>query len=756
MKTTSALKFFAGLPIAFSAAFFSGACAPASVRIDARNAEVVVPSGAPAATRFAGVEMTNILSKVFGREIPLKDEPTGGKYPIILGTNGWSRAAGLAPETLKRDSFCVKICRDRAFIAGCDDPAHDIGRELAKGYLKKAERATLFGVHGFLDRHAGARFYFPGELGTVVPRSSALELPLCGYSVTPRFSTRDCYLDGAGPYPGIDPDDAAAQRRAKARYRLLLREETERIRCCHGQNRFKIAERFSESHPEYFQLRKDGTRCTGTKFAMNWMGRQLCHTSKVWDIFRDETLDRIRKGEKYVDVMPQDGMSPCWCDTCQKTFNTTNFTLASGYATELVWSNTVSVAKAVSAAGLEGGVSQMAYGTYRDIPSVDIPENVKVVLAVGGPWAESRPDIRDRQIDFIRIWAEKLGRPVSWIWTYPMKNYGRLQAPDVPQVAPRAFAKFYTLAEPYVDGSFVESNVGETLVQNYLNFYVFSKFAWDGRIDIDAVLSEHHRLMFGAGAAPMSAFFEALERKWIGEVAVPSLIGETEIGPMLYGPSESDLWEKIYSRAFIDELEGHLRSASSAVAAGSLEARRVAWIKSELFDRLASRSKAYLDAISVDVEKSRRAADGNAVVLADSGDGWKGWPAPKSAVCADGSLKIVSAGRKYIGFPLKGKAALKPDTVYRLSYFVKTEGLKPQKKGGGACMEVEQYGTAYSAIRLPKKDYIAGTRDWIHQSMEFKTNADPAKEGYRAMLWIRVLNSEGTVWFDGVRLEEKK
>ena len=45
----------------------------------------------------------------------------------------------------------------------------------------------------------------------------------------------------------------------------------------------------------------------------------------------------------------------------------------------------------------------------------------------------------------------------------------------------------YTLAEPYIDGSFVESNVGETLVQNYLNFYVFSKLAWDGKIDVEAV-----------------------------------------------------------------------------------------------------------------------------------------------------------------------------------------------------------------------------------------------------------------------------
>lgn len=742
-----------------TAALLHGDCAaaiktPDTIGINAGNAEVIVPHGAPAATRFAGIEMTNLLSRVFGTDVPLLTTPTKGKYPIILGTNEFSRAAGLAPEKLKRDSFCVKIGKDGAFIAGCDDPKHDIEKEMAAGRLRKAERATLFGVYGFLDRHAGVRFYFPGELGTAVPKATSLNLEPVTYSVTPRFSTRDCYLKGAGPYPGIAPGDAAAQRRAKARYGLLLREETERIGCCHGQNGFRIAERFSESHPEYFQLRKNGTRCVGTKFAKNWMGRQLCHTSKVWDIFRRETVERVRKGQKYVDVMPQDGMSPCWCDTCQKTFNTTNFSLSSGYATELIWSNTVSVAKAVTAAGLDGGVSQMAYGTYRTIPSVEIPENVKVVLAVGGPWSESHPEIRDKQIDFVRIWAEKLKRPVSWIWTYPMKNYGRLQTPDVPQVAPRAFAKFYTLAEPYIDGSFVESNVGETLIQNYLNFYVYSKIAWDGKIDIDAVLSEHHRVMFGAGAEAMSAFFEALEEKWIGEVAVPSLIGETEIGPMLYGPNEEELWEKIYNEAFIARIEGYLKTAASAVAPGSIEARRVAWIKSELFDRLAARSRKHRAAMSVDVERARRAANPDAVVLVDSDKGWKGWSTSKDMVCSDGSLRVTSQKNKYIGFRLTGKAALKPNTSYRLSYFLKTENLKNQTRNGGACMEVEQFGTAYSADRVPKSKCWNGTRDWIHQSLEFRTNGDPAKDGYRASLWLRIFNSEGTAWFDGVRLEE--
>ena len=732
-------------------------CALGRAHLQSGNLEVVVAPDAPAATRFAASELTNYLARVFEAPVPLVTAPAEGRYSIFLGTNAWSVAAGLSPERLKRDSYCVKVEAHRAFIAGCDDPRHDLVRQIASGHVAHFERATLFGVYGFLDRHVGVRFYFPGELGTVVPKAAGLDIPECRYDVTPRFSTRDCYLGGAGPYPGVDPTDKKAQWQAKAVYSLLLREETDRIRCCHGQNAFRIAERFSETHPEYFQLKKDGKRCVGTKFTHNWMGRQLCHTSKVWDLFRRETVERVRKGERYVDIMPQDGMSPCWCDECQRTFATTNFSLASGYATELIWSNTVMVAKAITAAGLKGGVSQMAYGTYRNIPSVDIPENVKVVLAVGGPWAESHPDIRDKQIDFIRVWAQKLGRPVSWIWTYPMKNYGRLQTPDVPQVAPRAYAKFYTLAEPYIDGSFVESNVGETLVQNYLNFYVFSKLAWDGKIDVESVLAEHHRLMFGAGAASMAKFFDAIERKWIGEIAVPSLIGETEIGPMLYGPTEKELWEKIYTAAFLRELEGFLDAAARAVDPGSIEARRVAWIRQELYDRVATRANDYFKAISPAAERARRAAAKDAKVLVDTDrSGWKGWGISKDAVKDGTALKVTSTEKnRYVGFPLKGETALKPNTRYRLSYFVKTENLKRLGSGGGACMEVEQFGAKYTAKRKPEGNYWHDAMDWIHQSMEFTTNDDVVKHpGYKASLWLRIFNCTGSAWFDGVRLEE--
>lgn len=561
-----------------------------AVTVSFTDAEILVASNASKVVLYAAREMQESFKRMSGVDVPLVTKPTKGRYAFCLGTNIWSVKAGLHPEKLKRDSYCVRIGRKAACIAGCDAPGEDpaAGEGGRWGYW---ERATLFGVYGFLERHAGVRFYFPGELGTAVPTADKLTLAIGTYNVTPRFPERDCYINGAGPY--LRGWSKEKSRLPKWRYKLMLRESTARISCCHGQNKFKIAERFSESNPEYFQLRKNGTRCTGTVFKANWMGRHLCHTSPVWDIFRIETLERIRKGAKCVDIMPQDALQACWCAECQRVYNTTNFALASGFASELIWAKTAEVANAITAAGLDGCVSQMAYGPCRNIPSCEIPKNVKVVLAVGGPWALSRPQILDKQIEFLRAWSEKLGARASWVWTYPMKNYGRLQAVDVPQVAPRAFAHFFERAAPYVDGSFVESNEGETLVQNYLNFYVFSKFAWDGKIDVEAVLSEHHRLMFGKGAREMAEFFDTLEHIWITKMALPSLIPETEIGPYLYGPKKEKIWTEIYTPAVVAGLRANLEAAAAAVEPESIEARRIAWIRNELFDDFEKQSQKF-------------------------------------------------------------------------------------------------------------------------------------------------------------------
>ena len=568
---------------------------PAVTVLRPGRVQVVIDEESPGTVRFAAAETTNFLSRVLGADIPIVNEPCVGNVSIVLGVGKLSRAAGIDVSGFMQDEFRIRSDGTHIYIAGHDDNI-DLEERIANGWNDaKFNCGTLYGVYDFLERFAGIRFYFPGKYGTVVPTKESVTVR-GDFRVRPDFTVRDCFISEAGLWPE-DGGDALSKREVdglRLLYRLRLREREFGLVCAHGQNRFRIAERFSDSNPEYFQLRQDGTRCTGTDFEQEWQGRQLCHTSPVWDIIRNESVMRVRNGEALIDIMPQDALQACWCANCQKAYTTNDFSLCSGFASELIWSNTVSVADAITKAGLTGSVAQAAYGPYRDVPSVRIPENIDVLLTVGGPWSESHPEIRDLQVDFVRRWHDKIGRKVKWLWTYPMKNYGRLMAHDIPQHAPHAYISFYSRVAPYVEGSFVESNCasGERLhiLHNYINFYVFSKFAWNHDIDLDAVLDEHYKLMFGAGAKDMEAFFDALEKIWIGKVAIPSVIGETEFGPIMYrGPDQNDLKRNIYTPAVVAMLQQCLTRAEMKAKSDILSLQRIKWIKRNFYEPLKAR-----------------------------------------------------------------------------------------------------------------------------------------------------------------------
>ena len=55
-----------------------------------------------------------------------------------------------------------------------------------------------------------------------------------------------------------------------------------------------------------------------------------------------------------------------------------------------------------------------------------------------------------------------------------------------------------------------------------------SKILWDSERDPEALVNEHHKMMFGPAAAPMTAFFDRVEELWCGKIA--GRIVETPLG----------------------------------------------------------------------------------------------------------------------------------------------------------------------------------------------------------------------------------
>ena len=543
------------------------------------QSEIVVATNAPYATQLAAKELNFFLKGIFDCELPIVGVRTDGRSAIVLGCDGEGAIAtqeGVVATRLSRDAFVIEATNGVVRIWGNDDdvPDGDVAKTCWYGaeapWQPHFRRGTLFGVYEFLERYAGVRMYFPGELGTIVPRADRLIVAEGRLEKAPAFRYRKYgYVDGP----------------QKQAFKLLnwyrLRMETETMKCVHGHRRLRLYERFGKTHPEYFANHH-------SPYVRERVRRRghLCHTSRVWDEIEKDAMTYFADGgTDTFDLMPQDGMTPvfrCNCPACTEAYGKDRH-----YATDLVWRHTAEVAAHVKAKYPAARFTQMAYRPYGAVPDFELPENLDVTVARKGPWSLAFPALERTESDEIRAWSAKLGRKVM-LWNYPGKWYGSVvRLPNVPQLAPRAWAAYYRSLADVINGAFAESE-SDRWSYNYLNYYVFSRVCWDPQVDVEATLAEHHRLMFGPAAKPMAAFYDLLEKKWMECVQA----GYAEILMNVGLTTKHDATEasrKIYTSEVIKKLESLLNEARQATAETSLFRRRVEWVKDEYLDPLKCR-----------------------------------------------------------------------------------------------------------------------------------------------------------------------
>lgn len=768
-----------------------------SARLERGRTDIVIAPDASRSTRFAAEELRDFLTNSFcGAEVKITTDANGGVAHIFVGASEWAARAGFVTNALARDAFMIGADGRNVYIVGRDDAKvdtrHSIYSPNTGVWDQLHEHATLFGVYEFLESYVGVRMYFPGELGTIVPKVSAIDVPNGVRTVAPDCSARDYSWWSDGVYfEGEKPDSHLLPAR-KVQYQRN-RMQTQYIPCCHGQNGFNLLKRFGKSHPEYFVQNPDGSRRTSQSISF---AGHLCHSSKAWDeIYRD--ILSYARGESpdvrgaavngrwaimafrrpWVDVMPQDGFQPCQCAECRGAYKTNEL----HYATELIWGRTVELANKLKTAAPDIRITQMAYTPYRRIPDFDIPDNVDVMVAEGGPWTVDDAASLSNQTAEIRGWAEKLGHPV-WIWTYPNK-YGQMAktAFAVPNPTPRSYVRYYSHVAPWIFGVYAE-NENDRWFYNYLSNYAFGKFCWNKCVDIEAILDEHFRLMFGAAAQPMAEFVREMESIWVGKVA--GRVVDGALGPVPQRPSEYDLFTSIYSPDVIAHWRrDFIGKARACVADGSIEARRIDLYEREFIEPLASRAKAYIDSISVEKELASRAKRTLNNMLRNGymdlppqgsskrhygqyeNGAWKGgWIGDDKTVDnitfvkdaplgLPASVKFTVSGTPqtvsltdYLGY---WKGPFKPNTKYRFSVFVKMEDVRSGggQYGGGVCFRIwDGRNTFYPDYRM------TGTTGWFNYIVEFTTPQDIGKHPHTLTLYLS--NAVGSVLFSGALLEE--
>ncbi len=553
--------------------------------VKAEKLEIVVQNSTKL-MEFTANELQTFLTEATGQKPAIVAKPTDGATSLILGDNSYLRTNGLDVANLPTDGYYIRRNGNQIFLAGVDSttdfPAQNKWAQIYK-------RGTLNAVYDFLERFADARFFFPGEMGTIIPDKGALILP----PVIDILDRPDMVGRTFMHYDGKWYEDESYQGVKGINLNLLrLRMQSNIIPFGHGLSRLGYKERFGKTHPEYFALMEDGSR--NIEPDMPHSGH-ICFNSGMREVIYQD-VKAFLSGQPatvtgalawgkcawnvnaaapgYFNLMPQDWFYWCSCEKCAKTAKGgRDFEKDNQAISDYMWGFTSEIANRLTQDGVKGVVTQMAYLPYDLVPKCDIPQNVAVQIAVTGPGKKNQQD-DDKKI---KDWVTKLNSKVS-LWTYPGK-FGNKAMPGIPAMMHHHIGKYFQDRKDWIYGAFLNSDTDYYLF-NYLNYYIFSKGVWNNSADLDVLLADHYKAMFGEGAPMMQKFYDELEKIWIDEITSNTV--DTSLGPVTTLPNDIDIWTKIYSPKRLSYFDGLFDQAEKAAASNKGALKRIKFMREKL------------------------------------------------------------------------------------------------------------------------------------------------------------------------------
>ena len=542
--------------------------------------EIVISPRAVPVVRVAAEELQNFLSVSLGGKVPVVRKPGKALSKIFLGDTPQLRKLGVDPEKTWCEGYIIRTQGNNIFIAGKDDPRH-----FGQGW-GDSDRGTLMGVYGFLEQFLGIRFYFPGEIGTIIPKHPDLKLPEINIFDRPDSPRRNIY---PGPkakwFPEVPQKDNMWRQYRRMRYQSFY------IPVCHSLERLQFLERFAKKRPDFFALGPTGKRyldpgssvCGNLCLTNPDFRNELYKDAEAWltgKPAKSRGLTRwdhsiARKG--FFNIMPKDHFRDCLCPNCKK------FERA-----DLVWDLIIDIATRLKKNNIPGYVTALAYAHYAEVTKLKLPDNLLVMVSAQGPWGDKNPKARKAHDARIAAWYKKTGHK-PWTWSAVYK-YGGLELPNVPPSTPRAIINYFSRHKNDLSGSFMESETDHWILA-FLNYYAFGKVAWDNNTDADKLLDEFYTLMFGKAAKPMSEIFETMENIWIGKIA--GRIVETPLGSNAVPPSDYEVWEQLYSPAQLKRFDALIAQGLKLAAKDKMAVKRIKYFDRYLLGQIKSGSAKY-------------------------------------------------------------------------------------------------------------------------------------------------------------------
>ena len=511
------------------------------------QAEIVISETPARTVKVAAAELQEYVQKISGAKLAVVTTPTEGcPAQVYVGRSAHTDRLKVTGEDLEHGGFrmvsganwLALIGNDRdyappEFMAKAHGGEDALKRwdaitgtkwgnpfeMLFRGYDEKSKlwmydgRGSINAVYEFL-RGLGVRWYFPGEIGEVVPAAKSIALPQMNRTVRPDFAVRylcQYYVEFL----------FGRQDEIKWQLRLGLNPGQECLGIGLGHGICQVHRRVEthQAHPEYFAL-------WNGKRALDHMGGQGAPCLSSEGLFHENVkyarmlFDKFNEPE--VDVSPADGYTAlCQCDLCkgkgtpERGWN--------GQLSDYVWGYVNRVATELYKTHPDRKVRCLAYTAYQQPPAKigKLSPNVAVILC---RWRGDfyNAQTRDQFTKLTQDWMEKLPSKTLYVWDYYLHSRPGGPTEGVPVYFPHIISEDLRFLKGKSRGEFVEVARNwpawkipwHALASNHLNVYVTSRLYWDAGQDVDAMLAEYYTLFYGPAAGEMRAFVEYAEANW--------------------------------------------------------------------------------------------------------------------------------------------------------------------------------------------------------------------------------------------------
>jgi len=190
-----------------------------------------------------------------------------------------------------------------------------------------------------------------------------------------------------------------------------------------------------------------------------------------------------------VTVSPADAALSCHCPACRET-------TAKGGASLVMGLFVKRMCEEVKRRWPDKKVMYLPYWNYQKCPGeVEFPDNLEVmVCTTGGPMALMRqPGVRQTTERNLLAWSAKIGGSIT-VWDYSDRGsgwtYGPIQCPHLVR-------DFYQTNRDHIAGVFINGGILSDWTTAAPTLYVWMKVLWNPDLDVDAVLDEMCRRLYG-------------------------------------------------------------------------------------------------------------------------------------------------------------------------------------------------------------------------------------------------------------------